>query len=167
MEERGHHQNKTHKTRSSSRHDRAFGVILRSLTSQQLVYLFSIPISTSTSTCSPFSILIENLICILQNCINHLDLPARIGNSRTRIGSHESRTEYDGQVMRVHPVDVGVVHDAIEMERHGTEGGVVGVGEGIDDGVQGVAADNVVVVFCFYEEESFSKSSARWMEEGR
>jgi hypothetical protein len=51
--------------------------------------------------------------------------------------------------MRVHPVDVGIVHDAIEMERHGTEGGVVGVGEGIDDGVQGVAADNVVVVFCF------------------
>ena len=34
------------------------------------------------------------------------------------------------------------------MERQGAEGGVVGVGEVVDDGVEGVAADGVVFAFC-------------------
>lgn len=42
---------------------------------------------------------------------------------------------------------MGVVHDAVEVERHGAQGSVVGVGEGIDDGVERVAAHNVVFVF--------------------
>lgn len=49
--------------------------------------------------------------------------------------------------MRVHPVDVGIVHDAVQVERYGAESSVVGVREGIDDGVEGVAAHSVVFVF--------------------
>lgn len=49
--------------------------------------------------------------------------------------------------MRVHAVDVGVVHDAEQVEGEGSEGGVVWVGEAVDDGVEGVAADDIIVVF--------------------
>jgi hypothetical protein len=49
--------------------------------------------------------------------------------------------------VRVHPVDVRVVRDTVEVEHYRAEGSVVGIGEGIDDGVQGVAADNVIFVF--------------------
>lgn len=49
--------------------------------------------------------------------------------------------------MGVHAVDVGVVHDAEQVECEGPEGGVVGVGEAIDDGVERVSADDIIVVF--------------------
>ena len=50
--------------------------------------------------------------------------------------------------MRVHPVEMAVVHDAVEMERDGAQGGIVGVGKSVDNGMQRVAAHNVVFVFC-------------------
>lgn len=50
--------------------------------------------------------------------------------------------------MGVHAVDVGVVNDAVQMEHEGTERGIVGVGQVVDDGVEVVSADGVVFVFC-------------------
>lgn len=49
--------------------------------------------------------------------------------------------------MRVHAVDVGVVNDAVQVEHEGAEGGVVGVGQAVDDGVEVVSADDFVFVF--------------------
>lgn len=49
--------------------------------------------------------------------------------------------------MGVHAVDVGVVDDAVQVEHEGAEGGVVGVGQAVDDGVEVVAADDFVFVF--------------------
>lgn len=49
--------------------------------------------------------------------------------------------------MRVHPVHVGAVHDTSEMEADGTESGIVGVGKVVDNGVEGVAADSIVIMF--------------------
>lgn len=65
----------------------------------------------------------------------------------SRVGAHECGTEDDGQVVGVHAIDVGGLDDAVEVQAEGAEGGVVGIRQGVDDGVQGVATDNVVVGF--------------------
>lgn len=49
--------------------------------------------------------------------------------------------------MGVHAVDMGVVDDAVQVEHEGAEGGVVGVGQAVDDGVEVVTADDFVFVF--------------------
>lgn len=48
--------------------------------------------------------------------------------------------------MGVHAVNVGVVDDAVQVEHEGAEGGVVGVGQAVDDGVEVVSTDNFVLV---------------------
>lgn len=50
--------------------------------------------------------------------------------------------------MRVHAVGVSVVHDAVEVQRDGAQRRVVGIGQAVDNGVQRVAADNVVLLLC-------------------
>lgn len=92
-------------------------------------------------------LVVEDLVAVLQNSVNDLDLPARVGDAGTRVGSHDGGTEDDSEVMRVHAVDVRVFHDAVEMEGEGAQRGVVGIGQAVDDGVKGVTADNIVVVF--------------------
>jgi hypothetical protein len=42
---------------------------------------------------------------------------------------------------------VGVLDDAVEVKAQGAQGGVVGVGEAVDYGMEGVAADDVVFLF--------------------
>lgn len=110
-------------------------------------------------TTSPFSplppphtpltlLIIKDTIRILQYRINDLNLPPRVLDAHPRrAGPHERRPEDDGQVVRVHPVGVRVVHDAVEVQRQGAERRVVGVREGVDDEVEGVAADGGVVLF--------------------
>lgn len=49
--------------------------------------------------------------------------------------------------MRVHAVNVRVVDDAVQVEHEGAEGGVVGVGQAVDDGVKVVSADDFIFVF--------------------
>lgn len=85
----------------------------------------------------------------MQNRINDFNLPAGVGNGRAGIRAHERRAKDDGQVVRVHAVHVRIVHDAVQVQRDGAQRRVVGVGEAVDDGVQRVAADNIVVVFYF------------------
>ena len=48
--------------------------------------------------------------------------------------------------MRVHAVDMRVVHDAVEVQGEGTEGGIVRVGETVDNSVKGVTADDVIIM---------------------
>lgn len=84
----------------------------------------------------------------MQNGIDDFNLPSCVGHRRARVAAHERRAKDDGQVMRVHAVNVRVVHHAVQVQRDGAQRRVVGVGEAVDDGVQRVAADDVVVVFC-------------------
>ena len=93
-------------------------------------------------------IIIKNLIRILQNRIHNPDLPPRIRNTRPGGGAHERRAEDDGQVLGAHAVRRRVVDDAVQVQGQGAEGGVVRIGQAVDDGVEGVAADDVVFVSC-------------------
>lgn len=103
--------------------------------------------SASKQGLHDLSIVIEYLIRVLQDGIDDPDLPARIADARAWGGSHQRRPEYDGQILRAHPSDVRVVYHTVQMQGEGSESGIVGVRQAIDDGVQRVAADDFVVVF--------------------
>ena len=92
------------------------------------------------------SVVVKNLICVVQYRINDSDLPTRVLDVRTSIRTHERGTEYDGEIRGIHSVGGRSLLDAIQVESKSTEGGVVGVGKGVDNGMEGVAADNVVFV---------------------
>lgn len=91
------------------------------------------------------SVIIKDLVCVLQYRLHHLGLEPRI--SQVRIGAHERRPKDDGQVLRAHAVDARVLDDTVEVQCQRPQGCVVGVGEAVDDGVEGVAAENFVLVF--------------------
>lgn len=97
----------------------------------------------------PQSFVVKDLVGVLQNCIDNLDLPSGVGDASCRIGTHDRGAKDDGEVVGVHPVDMGVLHDAVEVEGQRAQSGVVGIGEAVDDGVEGVSANNVI--FLFYE----------------
>lgn len=93
-------------------------------------------------------LIIKDTIRILQYRINNLNLPPRVLYAHPGCPRpHERRAKDDGQVVRVHPIGVRVVHDAVEVQRQGAERRVVGVRKGVDDEVEGVAADGGVVLF--------------------
>lgn len=96
------------------------------------------------------SVIVENLVCVLQNGIDDLDLPACVRNGSAGVSAHEGRSEDDCQVVRVHAIDMRVIHNTVEMESEGAKSGVVGVGKAVDDSMEGVTADNVVVMFCWW-----------------
>lgn len=109
--------------------------------------LFPLQTPSSNPLKTPL-LIIKNTIRILQYRIDNLNLPPRVLDPHPRRpGPHERGAEDDGQVVRVHPVGVRVVHDAVEVQRQGAERRVVGVREGVDDEVEGVAADGGVVLF--------------------
>lgn len=110
------------------------------------------------------SILIKDLVRVYQDCVNDLDLPACICDSGAGIRAHERGTEDDGQIVGVHAVDVGVVNDAVQVEHEGAEGGIVGVGQAVDDGVEVVSADDFV--FVFYSWSVGIKEKGRGRERG-
>lgn len=91
-------------------------------------------------------IVIKNLIRIQQNRLHHAGLEPRVADIRPR--AHERRAKDDGEVLRAHAVGASIVHDAVQVQRQGAEGRVVGVGQAVDNGVQRVAADGFVFVFC-------------------
>lgn len=95
----------------------------------------------------PQSFVVKDLVGVLQNCINNFDLPSGVGNASCRIGAHDRGAKDDGEVVGVHPVDMGVLHDAVEVEGQRAQSGVVGIGEAVDDGVEGVSANNVIFLF--------------------
>lgn len=84
------------------------------------------------------------MVGVLQNGVDDLDLPSCVGNGRAWVAAHEGRAKDDSEVVRVHARNVGVVHDAVEVKSDGAQGGVVGIREAVDDGVEGVPADGVV-----------------------
>lgn len=92
-------------------------------------------------------ILVEDLIGALEDGIDDLDLPPSVGDGLGGISAHQGRAKDDGEVVRVHAVDVGVVHDAGQMQTESTEGGIVWIREVVDDGMEGVSAYNVIIVF--------------------
>jgi len=59
-----------------------------------------------SDTCSTDLVVVEDLIRVLQYRVDDLDLPAGVGDGRTGIGAHECGSEYHGQIVRVHAVDV-------------------------------------------------------------
>lgn len=61
--------------------------------------------------------------------------------------SHQSRAKYDGEIVYAHAVLGLMFLDLVEVEGDGSEGGVVGIGEGVYYGVERVAAKGFVFVF--------------------
>lgn len=94
-------------------------------------------------------VLIKDLVGVLKDGVNNLDLPACIGDGCGSVTAHEGRTENDSQVVRVHAVGVCIVHDSVEMERDGTQSGIVGIREAVDNGVQRVTTDNIIFLLCW------------------
>jgi hypothetical protein len=92
-------------------------------------------------------VIVEDLVGIIQDRIDDPHLPTGILDIRARVRAHEGRTEDDGKVGRVHPVCEGVFLHAIQVQGQGAQGSVVGVGKGVDDGVEGVSSNDVVFVF--------------------
>jgi hypothetical protein len=88
------------------------------------------------------------LIRIQQNRLHDAGLEPRVTDIRPRGGAHERGAKDDGEVLRAHAVGAGIVHDAVQVQRQGAQGGVVGVGQAVNDGVERVAADRLVLVFC-------------------
>lgn len=90
------------------------------------------------------SILVENVKHVLQNSVKSLDLPNACMGFRMQgvaAAAHHERTNYDGETLRSCAV---VTHDAVKMEDKYAEGGIVGVRELIDTGVQKVTAVNLL-----------------------
>lgn len=87
------------------------------------------------------------MVRVLQDCVDDFDLPPCVGNGLARICAHQCRAKYDGKVMRVHAVDMGIIHDAVEVEREGAKSSVVWIGKAVDNGMNRVAADDIVVMF--------------------
>jgi len=54
---------------------------------------------------APSSVVIKNLVRVLQNSVNNPHLPSSISDVRASAGAHESGAEDNGEVLRVHPVD--------------------------------------------------------------
>jgi uncharacterized protein (UPF0147 family) len=96
-------------------------------------------------------VFIKNLVRILQNRIHDANLPRSIRNIASRGRAHERRPEDDGQVLRAHAVDGAVIHDPMQMQRERAQGGIVGVGQIVDDGVHTVSPHDVVVMFCRFD----------------
>lgn len=90
-------------------------------------------------------IIIENLIAILYHCLHHPNLPACILNTPPGPRTHQRRAPHDRQITRIHSVHRCIFHDSVQMQRHGTQRRVIRVRQGIDDGVQRVAAQYVIV----------------------
>lgn len=61
------------------------------------------------------SIFIKYLVRILQDRVNDLDLPAGVGNGSRWIRAHQRWAKDDGQIVRIHSVDMRIVHDSIKM----------------------------------------------------
>jgi len=91
-------------------------------------------------------ILVKDLMGVDEDGFNSADLPARVG--QVGVGAHQSRPKDDSQVMRIHARDGFVVGYAVQMQGQGAQGGVVGVVEAVDYGVEHVPANNVVIFLC-------------------
>lgn len=93
------------------------------------------------------SVVVKDLVRVLQDRIHHSALEPRIGDGALHVGAHESGAEHDGQVLTVHPVDRRVLDDTVKVQRDSSKGGVVGIRKRVDDGVERVATDDVIVIF--------------------
>lgn len=61
------------------------------------------------------SIIVEDLVGVLQNSIDNSDLPASVGNARARGVAHEGRPEDDCQILRAHARGFRVLHHAEQV----------------------------------------------------
>jgi hypothetical protein len=59
--------------------------------------------------------------------------------------AHQRWCETDGQIRSRHAVLGVMLLDAVEMENQSSEGGVVGIGELIDDGVNSIATGGSII----------------------
>jgi len=98
------------------------------------------------------SVFVEDLVRILQDRIHDANLPGSIRDIAARGCAHERRPKDDGQVLRAHAVDGAILHDSVQVQSECAQGGVVGVGQVVDDGVHAVSPHNVVVVFRRFDE---------------
>lgn len=95
-------------------------------------------------------IIVKYLIRVLQYRIHDSHLPPSIRDVRPRRRAHEGGPKHNGQVLRAHAVCRRVLDDAMQVQGQGAQSGIVGIWQAVNDGMQGVAADNVV--FVFYEQ---------------
>ena len=94
-------------------------------------------------------IIIKDLKSINEDRLHHLRLPPSIPNITTATApgsspTHKRRSPHDSQILARHAIHAAVLRHPIQMQRQDAEGRVVGVGERVDDGVEGVAAEDVV-----------------------
>lgn len=75
----------------------------------------------------PSSVVVEDLICVLQDRIDHLALEARVSNIAMGAAPHERGAEHDGQILARHPVCSGVLYHAVEVQCNSTKRCVVRV----------------------------------------
>ena len=95
-------------------------------------------------------VFIEDHERVFEHGLHHTGLHAGIAASaEAHRTAHHGGCKANGQTSDIHAVVFAVFHDAGEMQGDGADGGVVRVGEGVDDGVQGVAAGGWV--FDFFE----------------
>lgn len=81
-------------------------------------------------------VIVKDLVRILQNSVDHLALEARIADVAMGATPHERGPEHDGQVLASHPVCSRVLHDPEQVQRDSTKRCIVGVWQGVDDGMK-------------------------------
>lgn len=94
-------------------------------------------------------IIVKDLVSVVQDGLDHADLPTGIRNRSVTAGAHQGRAKNDGQILRAHPVGGRVLDHLMKMERQGPQGGVVRIREAVDDCVEGVTADDIIFLFCW------------------
>lgn len=86
--------------------------------------------------------------CVQNDRLDHLGLPACIPHiprpSRTP-KPHQRRPKDDGEVVRRHPILRAVFSHLMQVQRQLPQSRIIRIGQIIDDGVKGVAADDVIV----------------------
>lgn len=95
------------------------------------------------------SILIEDHKGVLQHRLYNASLRALVTSlPQSHSTHHHGRCKADGQALRGHAVAFVMFLDTRQVQHDGAYGGVVGVGQSVDDSVYGIAASGGVINIC-------------------
>lgn len=73
------------------------------------------------------SVVVEDLVRVLQDRVNHTHLPAGVRDVSLGAGTHQRWAEHNSQILAVHPAGSRVLHHAVEMQRQSTQSSIVGI----------------------------------------
>ena len=93
-------------------------------------------------------VIIENLEGVQYDCLHHLGLPRSISHfsgARRAALAHQRRPKHNCEITRRHPILRTMLSHLVQMQRQLTQSCIIRVRKVVDDGMQRVAADNIIL----------------------